>query len=52
MKTVTESVTFNHSAKVVWEIISDISRSDWLQLLIKSASLMIAESLRWTEWAQ
>ena len=35
MKTVTESVNFNHSAKVVWEIISDISRSDWLPTVNK-----------------
>ena len=35
MKIVTESVNFNHSAKVVWEIISDISRSDWLPTVNK-----------------
>ena len=35
MKTVTESVSFNHSAKVIWEIISDVSRSDWLPTVNK-----------------
>ena len=35
MKTVRESVNFNHSAKILWEIISDISRSDWLPTVNK-----------------
>ena len=35
MKIVTESVNFNYSAKVVWDIISDISRSDWLPTVNK-----------------
>ena len=35
MKTVIESVKFKHSAKVIWEIISDISRSDWLPTVNK-----------------
>ena len=35
MKKVTESVTFNYSANLIWEIISDISRSDWLPTVEK-----------------
>jgi len=30
MHTVTELVNFNFPAKTVWDIISDVSRSDWL----------------------
>ena len=39
MKTVRESVTFNHSAKILWEIISDISRSDWLPTVNKISTI-------------
>ena len=35
MKKVIESVTFNYSANLIWEIISDISRSDWLPTVEK-----------------
>jgi hypothetical protein len=35
MKIVTESVIFNYSARAIWEIISNISRSDWLPTVNK-----------------
>jgi len=35
MKIVTKSVDFNYPAKAVWDIISNISRSDWLPTVEK-----------------
>ena len=35
MHTVTELVNFNFPAKTVWDIISDVSRSDWLPTVSK-----------------
>ena len=52
MKTVTESVNFKYSATVIWEIISDITRSDWLPTVNKISLKMIAEFLKWREWDQ
>ena len=52
MKVLKEEMILNCSAKELWNILSDVSRCDWVPSVEKLGLREIAEFLKWKEWEQ